>query len=160
MYEGTMVARAFAAARCSAPKTAKGAAKHRLLKATTLSRPRARAISSLAAHSATKKIRTPAPHMAITVGEVSKNAARMVSCMWTAGITWRAPGTRFSRSIQLQTIQRRLGEHIFTEGAEDGDPASGVGLRPESFFKDEANPCAGESAQVVATFGRVESNIG
>jgi hypothetical protein len=40
-----------------------------------------------------------------------------------------------------------------------GPPASGggVGLRPESFFKDEANPCAGESAQVVATFGRVES---
>src|SRR3984957_825349 len=87
MYEGTMVARAFAAARCRAPKTAKGAAKHRLLKATTLSRPRACAISSLAAHSATKKIRTPAPHIETTVGEISKNVARMVSCMWLARIT-------------------------------------------------------------------------
>src|ERR1700722_15800917 len=95
MYEGTMVARAFAAARCRAPKTAKGAAKHKLLKATTLSRPRARAISSLAAHRATKKIRMPAPHIESTVGEVSKNVARMVSCTWTASITWRAPGTRF-----------------------------------------------------------------
>src|SRR5580704_10590389 len=94
MYQGTMVARAFAAARCSAPKTAKGAAKHRLLKATTFSRPRACAISSLAAHSATKKIRMPAPHIESTVGEISKNVARMVSCMWTASITWRAPETR------------------------------------------------------------------
>ena len=90
-----MVMRAFAAARCRAPKTAKGAAKHRLLKATTLSRPRARAISSLAAHSATKKMRMPAPHIETTVREISKNVARMVSCMWTAGITSRAPGTRF-----------------------------------------------------------------
>src|SRR6202021_1681915 len=95
MYEGTMVARAFAAARCRAPKTAKGAAKHRLLKATTLSRPRDCAISSRAAHSATKKIRMPAPHIESTVGEISKNVASMVRCMWTASIARRAPGTRF-----------------------------------------------------------------
>src|SRR5580704_18022389 len=41
MYEGSMVLRDSAAARCRAPKTAKGAAKHKLFKATILSRPRA-----------------------------------------------------------------------------------------------------------------------
>src|ERR1700722_20820753 len=112
-----MVARAFAAARCRAPKTAKGAAKHKLLKATTLSRPRACAISSLAAHGATKKIRMPAPHIDTTVWEVPKNVTRMVSCMWASSITRRAPGTRFPGQYSFLTIQRRLGEHIFTEGA-------------------------------------------
>src|ERR1700745_1669920 len=96
MYEGTMVIRAFAAARCRAPKTAKGAAKHKLLKATTLSRPRACAISSLAAHRATKKIRIPALHIETTVREVPKNVARMVVCMRMASIRLRAlRGARF-----------------------------------------------------------------
>src|SRR6201987_2435637 len=105
MYEGTMVIRDFAAARCRAPKTAKGAAKHKLLKATTLSRPRARAISSLAAHRATKKIRMPTPHIETTVWEIPKNVTRMVSCMWTASITRRAPGTRFPGQYSFLTIQ-------------------------------------------------------
>src|ERR1700719_3178081 len=95
MYEGTMVIRDFAAARCRAPKTAKGAAKHKLLKATILSRPRARAISSLAAHSATKKTRIPALHIETTVREVSKNVARMVVCTWMASIRSGAPWIRF-----------------------------------------------------------------
>src|SRR5271169_5289873 len=66
-----------AAARCRAPKTAKGAAKHKLLKATTLSRPRARAISVFAAHSATRKSRMPAAHIEDAVRENSRNAAKM-----------------------------------------------------------------------------------
>src|ERR1035441_7846575 len=81
MYEGTMVMRDLASARCRVPKTAKGAAKHKLLKATTLSRPPARAMSALAAHIAIRKSRMPALHIETTVREISKNAARMVVCM-------------------------------------------------------------------------------
>jgi hypothetical protein len=76
-----MVMRDSAAARCRAPKTAKGAAKNKLLKATTLSRPRAHAISVFAAQIATKKITTPAVHIETTVRETPKNAARMVICI-------------------------------------------------------------------------------
>src|SRR5579864_7881540 len=81
IYEGTMGMRDSAAARCRAPKTAKGAAKHKLLKATILSKPRARAISDLAAHSATRKSRMPALHIETTVRGIAKNAARMFICM-------------------------------------------------------------------------------
>src|SRR5580704_12629843 len=81
IYEGTMVARPLAAARCRAPKTAKGAAKNKLLRATILSRPRARAISVFAAKIATRKITTPAVHIETTVRETPKNAARMVICI-------------------------------------------------------------------------------
>src|ERR1700689_903239 len=77
MYEGTMVMRPRAAERCSAPKTARGAAKHKLLKATTFSRPRACATSVLAAHAAIRKIRMPAAHIESTVPEHPKNARRM-----------------------------------------------------------------------------------
>src|SRR5579864_193857 len=70
-----------AAARCRAPKTAKGAAKHKLLKATILSRPRARAISVFAVHSATRIIRMPALHIETTVREIPQNRARMVVCI-------------------------------------------------------------------------------
>src|ERR1700720_3663603 len=86
IYEGTMGMRDSAAARCRAPKTAKGIAKHKLLKATILSRPRARAISALAAHSAIRKSRMPGLHIETTVRENSKNTARMVACMWMARV--------------------------------------------------------------------------
>src|SRR5712691_6100517 len=43
MYEGTLSMMNLAAERCSAPKTAKGMAKHKLLRATILSRPVPRA---------------------------------------------------------------------------------------------------------------------
>src|SRR5260370_29777529 len=43
MYEGTLSMMNLAAERCSAPKTAKGMAKHKLLRATILSRPAPRA---------------------------------------------------------------------------------------------------------------------
>src|SRR5580704_8314754 len=75
MYEGTPNIMPLAAERCSAPKTAKGMAKHKLLKATNLSRPRARAISALAAHRAISKSRMPALHIETAVRENSKNAA-------------------------------------------------------------------------------------
>src|SRR5229473_7480472 len=73
MYEGTASMMNLAAERCSAPKTAKGMAKHKLLKTMILSRPLARAISVFAAHSATRKSRMPALHIETTVREISKN---------------------------------------------------------------------------------------
>src|SRR6266481_7275678 len=79
-----------AAARCREPKTAKGMAKHKLLKATILSRPRARAISLFAAHSATTKSRMPALHIETTGREISKKVARMVVCMGMPSVSWHA----------------------------------------------------------------------
>src|SRR5258708_40082672 len=78
MYEGTPSMMNLAPDRCSAPKTANGMAKHKLLKTTILSRPPARAISVFAAHSATGKSRMPALHIETTAREISKNVARMV----------------------------------------------------------------------------------
>src|SRR5713101_354757 len=90
MYEGTLSMMNLAAERCSAPKTAKGMAKHKLLKTTILSRPPTRAISVFAAHSATTKSRMPALHIETTVREISKNVARMTVCMWIPGVSSRA----------------------------------------------------------------------
>src|ERR1700722_16795849 len=81
MYEGTPSMMNLAPERCSAPKTAKGMAKHKLLRTTILSRPPARVISLLVAHSATRKSRMPAPHIEAAVLEISKNMARMAVCM-------------------------------------------------------------------------------
>src|SRR5260370_14220993 len=89
MYEGTLSMMNLAPERCSAPKTAKGMAKDKLLKATILSRPPPRAISLFAAHSATRKSRMPAPHIETTGREISKNVARMVVCMWMPGVSSR-----------------------------------------------------------------------
>src|SRR5581483_8825063 len=82
MYDGTEDMMNLAPERCSAPKTANGMAKDKLLKTTILSRPPARAMSVFAAHSATRKSRMPAPHIEIAVREISRNMARMVVCMW------------------------------------------------------------------------------
>src|SRR5205814_119859 len=65
MYEGTLSMMNLAPERCSAPKTAKGMAKHKLVTAMILSRPPARAISVFAAHSATRKSRTAGLDLAI-----------------------------------------------------------------------------------------------
>src|SRR6266481_3232177 len=81
IYEGTASMMNLAPERCSAPKTAKGMAKHKLLRTTILSRPAARAISVFAAHSATRKSRMPEVHIETGVREISKNVARMVVCM-------------------------------------------------------------------------------
>src|SRR4051794_33224591 len=105
MYDGTIGARNGALARCSAPKTAKGMAKHKLLKATILSRPRAGATSVFAAHSAISRSRTPALHIETTVPEISKNAARMVGCMGTPSVSCVLYRSGFSRSIQLRIVQ-------------------------------------------------------
>src|ERR1700721_1904974 len=86
MYGGTASMMNLAPERCSAPKTAKGTAKHKLLRTTTLSRPPARAISVFAAPSATNKIRMPALHVETAVREISKNVARMVVCIWTPSV--------------------------------------------------------------------------
>src|SRR5690242_4006610 len=90
MYAGTLSMMNLAAERCSAPKTAKGMAKHKLHKATILSRPPARAISVFANHSATRKSRMPALDVETAVREISKNVARMVECMGMPGVSSRA----------------------------------------------------------------------
>ncbi len=54
MYRGTRFMSSRGPKRCSAPKTASGMAKHKLLKATILSRPRAEAISLFAANTSIK----------------------------------------------------------------------------------------------------------
>src|SRR5882762_2650588 len=81
IYEGTASMMNLAAERCSAPKTARGMAKHKLLKTTILSRPPVRTISFFAAHSAIRKSRMPALHIETAVREISRNMARMVVCM-------------------------------------------------------------------------------
>src|SRR4029077_17318280 len=84
--EGTRSMMNFAAAKCSAPKTAKGRAKHKLLKTTILSRPRACAISVFAAQAAIRKSKTLAPHIETTVRENSRNAKRLIVCMSILGV--------------------------------------------------------------------------
>src|ERR1700693_517379 len=81
IYDGTLSMMNLAPERCSAPKTANGMAKHKLLKTTILSRPLAPATPVFAAHSAMRKSRRPAPHIETAVREISKNMARMVVCM-------------------------------------------------------------------------------
>src|ERR1700723_4464786 len=83
MYEGTPSMMDLAPERCSAPKTAKGAAKHKLHKATILSKPRACAISAFAAHEAIRNSRMPAPHIQTAGREISRKAAGMFECIWT-----------------------------------------------------------------------------
>src|SRR5580692_6810080 len=90
MNEGTPSMMNFAAERCSAPKTAKGMAKHKLLRTTILSRPLARVTSVFAAHSATRKSKMPAAHIETAVREISKNVTRMVVCMWMPNVSSRA----------------------------------------------------------------------
>src|SRR5258708_26682646 len=118
--------------RCRAPKTARGMAKHKLLRATILSRPRARAISALAAHRAIRKSRTPALHIASAVRENTKNPERMGACMGMPSVSSRALsfsswGHVFRGSIRLQIVQRRVGEDI-PRRADGVFPAGGRGL--------------------------------
>src|SRR5262249_26681095 len=81
MYGGTIGAMDFGLKRCSAPKTARGTATHKLVKATILSSlygPRAATMSFFAAHAAIKKSAMPATHIAAAVRESPRNTARMV----------------------------------------------------------------------------------
>src|ERR1700722_8513566 len=111
IYEGTMVMRPLAAARCNAPKTARGAAKHKLLKATILSKPRARATSALAAHRAITKSRMPALHIETTVREIAKNVASMLVCIWMQDGSRALSRTRFSLVTTALQIVRRRARH-------------------------------------------------
>src|SRR6516225_12390192 len=81
MYDGTPIARDFAPDRCSAPNTARGMAKHRLLKATILSRPRARATSFFVAGSPRARITRPALHIKTAGRKNSKKRARRTGCI-------------------------------------------------------------------------------
>src|SRR5580704_2088925 len=89
IYEGTPSMMNLAPERCSAPKTANGVAKHKLLQTTILSRPPARAISVLEAHSATRKITMAAPLIETTVRETSRNVARIIESMWMPSVSLR-----------------------------------------------------------------------
>src|SRR5216683_7751068 len=109
IYRGTRGRTNPTSERCRAPKTAKGMAKHKLLRATILSRPRARAISALAAHRAIRKSRMPALHIASAVRENAKNAERMGVCMGMPSVRSRAlSGARLPSLIRLQIVQRRV----------------------------------------------------
>src|SRR5580765_2229686 len=115
MYCGTMGRTNSAAERCRAPKTAKGMAKHKLLKATILSRPRARAISVFAAHSAIRKIRMPALHIDTGVREVSRNTARMVVCMSMLILTLGLFGDVFPGQMIRCPIYTRVGRTVLSD---------------------------------------------
>src|ERR1700675_4056197 len=95
-----------AAERCSAPKTANGMAKHKLLKATTLSRPGALAMSVFAAHSAISKSTMLALPMENAVRENSNNARRIEKGMGvTQGSCARA---RFPKPIGKRLYYEQL----------------------------------------------------
>src|SRR5437660_12374339 len=139
MYEGTLSMMNFAPERCSAPKTAKGTAKHKLLKATILSRPPARAISVFAAHSATRKSRMPTLHIETAVREISRNVARMAVCMWMPGVSSRALCKRESpfwvqKRSEVYThangalLELRRGHPPITSGVRRAFPCRVVGL--------------------------------
>src|SRR6266576_427611 len=100
IYEGTPGRTNSTPERCRAPKTARGMAKHKLLKATILSRPRARAISVFAAHSAIRKRRMPALHIETSVRRDHKECGEH----GRVHVDVRIPG-----SIWRQIVQRRVG---------------------------------------------------
>src|SRR5216683_2466620 len=133
MYEGTASIMNLAPERCSAPKTATGMAKHKLLKTTILSRPPARAMSVFAAHSATRKSTMPALHIETTGREISKNVARMVACMCMPGVSPRAlarPESPFGVQKTVRSIhppQRRF-FGIKTRPASESNPSESVPL--------------------------------
>src|SRR5258707_12866631 len=81
MYDGTRAIRNFAPERCSAPKAANGMAKHRLVRATILSMPRAWAISFFAADRPITSSARPAADIEKAMHENSRNTARIVGCM-------------------------------------------------------------------------------
>src|SRR5579859_112990 len=112
MYFGTRSLTNSGPKRWSAPKTASGTAKHRLLKATILSRPWAWAISFFAAHIPIKKTAMPAEHIATAVPEVAKNTARMAGCMGLL-ISYRASEFYYAGSrtgwAPPSVIVRRIG---------------------------------------------------
>src|ERR1035438_4397180 len=80
MYDGTIIS-GIPPERCSAPKAANGMAKHKGVRATTLSMPRAWTISFFAAHRPITSRARPAADIEKAVLDTSKNTARIVGCM-------------------------------------------------------------------------------
>src|SRR5216684_2115090 len=106
------------AERCRAQKTAKGMAKNKLLKATILSRPRARAISFLADQRAIRKITMPALHIESGARDNAKNVARRDVCICmpcrSRALSGRVSG--FSKAPNC-TTGRREDSRLLTTGA-------------------------------------------
>src|SRR5689334_14138741 len=75
MYRGTRFTMNCGPKRCNAPKTASGAAKHAVPRATTLSAPRAAANTFLAADAPIANTARPNAHIAVAVGESSRLAS-------------------------------------------------------------------------------------
>src|SRR5215469_13049691 len=94
MNLGTICMMPWAAAKCSAPKTANGRAKQRLARATILSRPSARTTSFFAASTAITKNTTAAEQVETTVREISKKihpgrVLRVIAYIFMkADLTW------------------------------------------------------------------------
>src|SRR5215813_13589875 len=92
MYNGTRPIMEFPREKCSAPKTANGMAKHKLVRATIRLRPRARAISLLAANRPITSSTRPAADIHKAGLESSKNAASIAGMdlliRTTARIYW------------------------------------------------------------------------
>src|SRR5215471_2102295 len=81
MYDGTRASRDCWLERCSAPNTANGMAKHKWVRATILSMPRARAISFFEADSPIASSARPAADIHNAAPEDARNTARTVGCM-------------------------------------------------------------------------------
>src|SRR4029079_2618533 len=94
MYGGTMLFTNWGPKRWRAPKTASGIAKHSGPRATILSRPRALAISFLAANAPIKRSAIPAAHMAAARPGTARNAARMIPGMGAMRSTAHDPRRR------------------------------------------------------------------
>src|ERR1035438_6742230 len=80
-YDGTAASMDRWLERCSAPKTASGMAKHKGVRATILSMPRAWAMLFLAANSPITSRERPAADIDKAVPETARNAARIVGCI-------------------------------------------------------------------------------
>jgi hypothetical protein len=124
MYGGTMSLTNAGPKRCSAPKTASGIPKHKLLKATILSRPRASAIWFFAAHTPIKKSAMPAEHIATAVPEISKNVARVIGYIVGVNVTYfdrRGPTGKQKQlllsgsGLQALQVQQRRGDQRFAK---------------------------------------------
>src|SRR5229473_748924 len=122
MYEGTPSMMNLAPERCSAPNTAKGMAKHNLLKATILSRP-------------------PALHIETTLREISKNVARMIAYMWMPGVSPRA----LSRPESPFAVQKRSEVYTYPNGVflklRRGTPATDQKIEIGEGARERLHPC-------------------
>src|SRR5258707_15888831 len=102
MYDGTIF-RGIPPERCSAPKAANGMAKHKGVRATTLSMPQAWVISFFAASRPITSSARLATDIETAVIENSSNTARIVGCIS------RASKPPFI--LRRNSVQDRIGPH-------------------------------------------------